>query len=146
MESLLEFLFGNSLLIIILIGVISTFLGKRKKTDETSGRDRRMTIPDVIRETLEKQSAPAKRHNEQTEWPERTKISDIEVKLEQARDVLEQKLPDPAKSPVIYHKSIEETEISDYKPNLHFDRQKLIDGIIMSEVLGPPKSRMNKRR
>lgn len=159
MEFLFDLLFSNLPIIIIVIGVISSFLGKWK-TSSPEGKAKRKKIPEIFKEAVEehypeKKSTPKKHQSRQRDsrHPDRNpreilkETSDgIAGKLNQARMDVEQKLPDQEKRPAITHKSKEVHKIPEYKADLHFDRQKLIDGIIMSEVLGPPKSRMNKRR
>jgi hypothetical protein len=151
MESFFDFLFSNIALLVIIIGVISTFVGKwRNGTSE--GEVKRKRIPEIIRETMSEYN-----QEKPKQWPNgqpvaRTELhvpqkkleaGELEAKLKQARDITEQKLPETR--PMI-HTPILDTESPVYKPDLRFDREKLIDGIIMSEVLGPPKSKINKRR
>lgn len=157
MDFLFDVLFSNLPVIIIVIGVISSFIGKWK-TSGPEGEAKRKRVSEIFKEAVEehypeRQSTPhqsRQRDSRDTERNPREILKetsgDVAVKLMQARMEVEQKLPEQAKRPAITHKSIDDHEIPEYKADLHFDRQKLIEGIIMAEVLGPPKSRLNKRR
>ncbi|RFU61335.1 hypothetical protein [Bacillus sp. V59.32b] len=147
LNEIIGWLFSNPIIAVVVIGIISSLLG-RKKPESSDGEAKRKRIPEVIKETLgeyfpeEQKPKPISRKNIQ----EKKVPNEIEVKLQQAREITEQKLSEVRKSPVFYQDSIDDSQSPIYKPDLKFDRQKLVDGIIMAEVLGPPKSKVNKRR
>ncbi|RFU65754.1 hypothetical protein [Peribacillus glennii] len=153
MDFLFDLLISNLPVIIIVIGVLSSVIGKwgASRTEQT---EKRKKIPEILKEAWE-ENYPEKKSTEKK--PQRQQddvkqsrshlekaVGDIEAKLHQARESM---LPDHAKhQSVVFHKVAEENKIPIEQTDLRFDRQKLMDGIIMAEVLGPPKSKQRRRR
>lgn len=142
---LIGWLVSNPIIAVVIIGIISSLFGKRK-TEKSGGEPKRKKIPEVIKETLGEYFPEEEKTSPPRTVQERKVPSEMEVKLQQAREISGQKIAEVRRSPVFYQDSIDDSQSPIYKPDLKFDRQKLVDGIIMAEVLGPPKSRLNKRR
>ncbi|CAH0347048.1 hypothetical protein [Bacillus sp. CECT 9360] len=142
---LIGWLFSNPIIAVVVIGIITSLFGKRK-TEQSGGEAKRKRIPEVIKETLGEYFSEEEKPSPRKTIQEKNVPNEIETKLQQAREITEQNHSEVRKSPVFHYDSIDDSQSPIYKPDLKFDRKKLVDGIIMAEVLGPPKSRVNKRR
>jgi hypothetical protein len=147
MEALLDFLFGNPIILIILIGALSSLMGKRKKRNG-EGQQPKRGLPDVLRRTLseyfpEEQSVPKKAVPTTVKSPvieaekDSVKIDTFFVPTETNKQV-EHNIMELKGLP------IEESPI--YRADFSLDQKKLIDGIILAEILGPPRAKRKYRR
>ncbi|PLT34657.1 hypothetical protein [Bacillus sp. V5-8f] len=155
MEFLFELLLNNLPFIIIVVGVIYSFIGKRRSSAQQEQKKRK-TVPEIFKEAWDEQNNEARTlpRQQKTIQPDTENhpvapdiaASQLEGKLNQARKDLALVLSADGKETRAPGERIaEHNEYEAHRPDLHFDRQKLIDGIIMAEVLGPPKSRQKRR-
>lgn len=156
MEVLIDFFVRNIWLLIIVIGIISSLSGKKKKPEQEQEQgpnrparpQQRPTVREVYRQAMQEITEASKpqvdeastlmeeefsRNQEQKAELERAKLYQKKQQLERIK----------AAKPVV---SIEDNSSPIYNTNLQFDQQRLVDGIIMSEVLGPPRARKNMNR
>ncbi|AZV44438.1 MULTISPECIES: hypothetical protein [Peribacillus] len=161
-----EFLFENPFLLIILIGILSSMFKKKKEPNRTSPRQPeapKKKWQEVIQEIQE-------------EWEEKTTAKPIqeakpvqsaeavEVQEEDERRIAELKRLQQAYEEQQKRERESETAVSTpsiasaaakvisddqspvYHKELSFGKQELINGIIMSEVLGPPRAKRSLRQ
>lgn len=166
---MIEFIFSHPIILVILIGVISSIVKKKNKPiQKKQGQAPKSTWQEIIGEIQkawmgekEKTSKPLKKKNvlpaqtiEIDEETEQKRIAELkrlqqEYDLKQGGESEPHNLPDfPVPSAAKYSKSSK--VISDegspvYHKDLSFRKQNLINGIIMSEVLGPPRAKKSIR-
>ncbi|WP_110926911.1 hypothetical protein [Bacillus massiliglaciei] len=154
---MIEFLFSNPLVIIIVIGIISSLFKKAASGSEQKPAKKRKW-QDVLRE-LQEQSNPQK--------PEKGPVAPANdhadrkpQSVQNAAAVPEERNPEDERRIAELKKMQrehdrrqkekktfrEEEVISDvsspvYEPKLSFTKDQVINGVIMSEILGPPKSK-----
>ncbi|MEH6946688.1 hypothetical protein V7068_06350 [Bacillus sp. JJ634] len=158
-----EFLFENPFLLIILIGILSSMFKKKKEPNRTSPRQPeapKKKWQEVIQEIQEEkptakpiQEAKPVQSTESVEIQEEDerRIADLK-RLQQAYE--EQQKRERESETAISTPSIASAAakvISDnrspvYHKELSFGKQELINGIIMSEVLGPPRATRSLRQ
>lgn len=176
---MLEFLFSNPIILIILIAVISSLLKKKKNPNQPKWGQPQAPKPiwkEVIREVKEewleekkqipkkiqeaKSALPSVDDSKSKENSERKRISELkrlqrEYEEKQRGGEVEshphtaEKFPIPkaAKTvPVAFNNTISDSESPIYNKEMIFSKQELIHGIIMSEVLGPPRSKRRLKR
>jgi hypothetical protein len=136
-----EFIFENPIFIIIIIGMITSFLKRLKGTSPSEGPKepnwkKVMDIPPIFEEmpTSREVSAPKK---EQVEHQSKLLQDYYQVKNKEiARDSSRE---NTRKESQRISKAIEKP-IRQESNVLTPDKEKMIDGIIWSEILGPPRS------
>lgn len=155
MEVLIDFFVRNIWLLIIVFGIISSLSGKKKKPDQEQVPNRparpqqRPTVREVYRQAMQEMTEASKPPvDEASTLMEEELARNQEHKAELERAKLYQKKQQQldriqAAKPVL---SIEDNSSPIYNTNLQFNQQRLVDGIIMSEVLGPPRARKNMYR
>jgi hypothetical protein len=153
MESLIEFIFANIFWVVILVfGLISNFV--RKRNGENKKENKPSTIgpvskPSVFEKRLGRQGNPVREVYQKAKQAQMTGDLQNDVKAE-----AEEKMVELNNQKEYYEKqrdiqvkraeSIKKTYSNDM-PQVKMDQQKVIDGLIMSEVLGPPRSKKPHR-
>jgi hypothetical protein len=161
----LEFLFENPFLVIVLIAVISSFFRKKKDNPNTQGRtptqagggqNKRLSSPieearDIFKEfsrsLQEQQSKPLPRKTMDKQFQSDRKMEESQ-KVEQpaASDVnAPETLPvrnEMTRPPI----GLELEPKTAPKKELKVQEEQLIDAIIWSEILGPPRTKKPYRR
>jgi len=157
----MKFLLENPFILVILIGILSSFYKQLKGTD-SDDKKRKGAIPKQTSATSVGQNnpmrGPVKSHKpvraQSSQAPNRQQRRDIEppVKLEDlysdAKNTNQQNShfnQDPIKrvsAPTVNH--LNELEPNN-KKTLTIDQERLLDGLIWSEVLGPPRAKRPHR-
>ncbi|MFC2948391.1 hypothetical protein [Virgibacillus sediminis] len=150
MGNLIEFIFGNFFLIIMVIAGLMGFLRNNKQEEEQSPRERPVSRPAPRQPAPQRQSGERKSKEknvviaESIEDQQNKQMDRLADRLHahtssntdfRGAETLENPLREPEKG---LTKKQEETR-SDIKRNL--SKKGLINGIVMSEVLGPPRSK-----
>jgi hypothetical protein len=150
MESLIEFIFANIFWVVILVfGLISNFI--KKSNGENKKENKPSTIgpvskPSVFEKRLGRQENPKREVYQKAKQAQITPgdiQNDIKTKAEEKMAELNKQKEYDEKQRDIQVKraeSIKKTYSNDM-PQVKMDQQKVIDGLIMSEVLGPPRSK-----
>lgn len=165
---MIDFLFSNPIIIIILIGVISSLL-KKKNNKENQPKTGQPQAPKPIWKEIvqefqdafeeEKNKVPktiqeAKHIRQPDKEAEGKRVAELK-RLQQEYDEKhhleeEPKVPSstvfpvsatPKGIPVATMNTISDKKSPIYNKDISFGKQELINGIIMSEVLGPPRSK-----
>lgn len=172
-----DFLFSNPIIIIILIGVISSILRKKNNPNQQKPGQPQAPKPiwkEVIQEVKEEwleekkkvpktiqeaKSIPSFDATKTEEEVERKRIAELK-RLQQEyekKDTSEVEptsyapsvFPTAAKAkvaPVASMNVISDEKSPIYNKELSFGKQELINGIIMSEILGPPRSNRHRKQ
>ncbi|OIK13098.1 hypothetical protein [Bacillus sp. MUM 13] len=149
MHSLTDLILNNIWSIIVLIGIISSAAGKIKKSTEkhsAGGHNNRKQIS--RKEPAEKQEEVHERHQvpkplsealrEESAREELARLSQQDAIIRQRR--MEEKMMSVRPS------AIRDESSPVYRQDLAFTREKLAEGIILAEVLGPPRSKRTLRQ
>ncbi len=170
-----DFLFSNPIIIIILIGVISSLLKKKNKPNQQKlGQPQapkpiwKEVIQEIQKELLEEKKKTPKTIQEarSVQYDSSTKSEEEEdtkriAELKRLQQEYEEKytydvepesntapvFPTPIKvkaAPAASMISDEKSPIYNTKPS--FTKQELINGIIMSEILAPPRSKRSLKQ
>ncbi len=168
---MIEFLFSNPIIIIILIGVISSLLKKKSKPNQQKSGQPQAQKPvwqEVVRE-IEKEWREEKHKIPKTmqeaksilvdKDAERKRVEELkrlqkEYEEQHTREVEPEPhspavspMPDRAMTtPVRSMKTISDGSSPIYNNQPSFGKQELINGIIMSEILGPPRAKRSERQ
>lgn len=160
-----DFLFSNPIIIIILIGIISSIFKNRNKPNQKKTGQPQAPKPvwkEVIREIQEewleeKKKTPrpiqegkrviSTEKNELDAEAERKRVAELKRLQQEYEGIREYSEKDEgaitsivaAESPLL--ETISDMKSPVYNKELSFGKQELIQGIIMSEVLGPPKAK-----
>lgn len=175
---MLEFLFSNPIILIILIGVISSLLKKKNNPNQKKSQpqgpkpiwqevirevkeewlEEKKEIPKTIQEA--KSVHPSVDDNKSKEKVERKRIAELkrlqnEYEEKQKYTEVESNpriaavfptSASPKDVPVLYVSTISDNDSPIYNKEMTFGKQELINGIIMSEILGPPRSKRSLKR
>lgn len=157
-DTLLDFLFDNPFLLIILIGIISSLLKKDKKEDRKKPRGtlepkpfvegKRLPEPEIFRipkeKPVQKVEVPRTKAIEK-DYVNKKKEAEkrITALKEQQSKILEEERGSVATHNTPTHQK--KAELSKSDTPMSFNEGNLIEGIIMSEVLGPPRSKRPHR-
>lgn len=167
-----DFLFSNPIIIIILIGVISSLLKKKNKGSQPkSGQpqapkpiwkevirefqeewlEEKKKIPKTIQEAKDIQLPDSKQKDEAAE---RKRVAELKRLQQEYEEKHHQEVEPEMSTPTVFPmpasakviplatmNTISDKRSPIYNKEISFGKQELIDGIIMSEVLGPPKSK-----
>ena len=166
MESLIDVILGNLWLVIIVIGVISSMFGKKRSPDqqpqnsprsavpsaETRGQPKRMTMKEVYRQAvqeIEKQLDPSGgAEGSKTEIQEAaSKAEAAAERAEEQRKTFEKKRKqaEAARTQQLSRPAIGDEDSPIYVKDLQVSRERLAEGMILSEILGPPRSKKPHR-
>ncbi|MGE6375416.1 hypothetical protein [Peribacillus muralis] len=163
MGDIIDFFFGNPFLIIILIGIVSSMLGRKKQSQQTDAPNGppKKKWQEVMRELQgemqgdqQQRPAPAPVRKAEQQAPQAAEIID-ETKNEANKRIAElRRLQQKYDQERLYQKAKADniaSSISDhvspvYRKGPSFGKKQLIDGIIMSEVLGPPRAKRSLQR
>lgn len=170
-----DFLFSNPIIIIILIGVISSLLKKKNNPNQQkTGQPQapkpiwKQVIQEVKEEWLEEKKKIPKTIQEAKRIPyvdetkteeERKRIAELK-RLQQEHEKKDTSevgptsyapsvFPAATKTklvPVASMNVISDEKSPVYNKELSFGKQELINGIIMSEILGPPRSNRHRKQ
>ncbi|MFD9627808.1 hypothetical protein [Peribacillus muralis] len=164
MGDIIDFFLGNPFLIIILIGIVSSMLGRKKKLQENEAPNGppKKKWQEVMRElqgdmqgNQQQGPAPAPVRKVGQQAPQAAEIID-ETKNEANKRIAElrrlqqkydqERLYQKAKADSITISAISDNRSTVYHKGPSFGKKQLIDGIIMSEVLGPPRAKRSLQR
>ncbi|KWW21684.1 MULTISPECIES: hypothetical protein [Bacillaceae] len=163
MGDIIDFFLGNPFLIIILIGIVSSMLGRKKQSQQSDAPNGppKKKWQDVMRElqgegqgNQQQGPAPAPVRKVEQQAPQAAEIID-ETKNEANQRIAElRRLQQKYDQERLYQKAKADniaSAISDnrspvYRKGPSFGKKQLIDGIIMSEVLGPPRAKRSLQR
>lgn len=162
---MIDFLFSNPIIIIILIGVISSLLKKKnnKGNQPKSGQpqapkpiwkevirefqdafeEEKKKLPKTIQEAKNIQ-LPDSQQKDADE--ERKRVAELKRLQQEYEEKHDQEEKSELSIPTVVQIPTSSEGISDkkspiYNKEISFGKQELINGIIMSEVLGPPRSK-----
>ncbi|WP_240376588.1 hypothetical protein [Bacillus piscicola] len=162
MGSIIEFLFSNMFIVVLLIGGLVSVFNRNKrqqqgKEDSSEKKERPVfdweTIFQENKPEKEPQNSPSRGQEEATVSSDELQTSDTYDRYEKKREELrEQAINAEEKMKQLGNSPVFEEQIgtslggvpSASKPHPRFSslsRKDVVDGIIWSEVLGPPKSR-----
>ncbi|MBA9025480.1 MULTISPECIES: hypothetical protein [Bacillaceae] len=165
MESLFDWIFGNIWVIAIIFGIISSMFSKKKATQRDPKSTGTPTTPinqkPVREQNLPKhdQSKTIRQFYEEAKKamePSRPDTLEIETDTKPNAEVwlkeqelkqqeAERKRQIQLKEDLAVRKEISDDSSPVYQTNFTISQQKVLDGIIMAEVLGPPRAK-NRRR
>ena len=158
--NLIDFILDNAFLLVIILGAISSVLGKGNKKEGSSLPERQKQRPTVTQtlkdyqrkyeETIE-QSKRAMGDYGLPETPRETMQEAAEAEISSAMDeYLEKQEELRRKAEAMEQKigRIKDTSSgvpSEPKKMAAFSKNPVVNGLIMAEVLGPPKSKRSRR-
>jgi len=174
-----DFLFSNPIIIIILIGVISSIIKKKNKPNQQkTGQpqaakpiwkeviqelqeewlEEKKKIPKTIQEARQVLPTDVTKSDEEAERKRLAEPKRLEQEYEGKYDQEMASKPEPS-APTVFPaasvargtRGVSRSTISDekspvYNKELSFGKQELINGIIMSEVLGPPRAKRSLKQ
>lgn len=160
MGDFIDFFLENPFLIIVLIGVLTSMLGKKKTQDPNTppkkkwqevmrelqgempqGNQQQKHAPPPVRK-VEHQAAQAVEVIDETKNEANKRITELR-RLQQRYD--QDRLYQKAKADQLTS-TISDNNSPVYRKGPSFGKKQLIDGIIMSEVLGPPRAKRSLHR
>ena len=159
-----EFLFENPFLLIILIGILSSMFKKKKEPNRTSPRQPEApkkkwqeVIQEIQEEWEEKTTAKPIQEAKPVQSAEAVEIQEEDerriAELKRLQQAYEEQQKRERESEtaistpsIAAAKVISDDRSSVYHKELSFGKQELINGIIMSEVLGPPRAKRSLRQ
>jgi Fe2+ transport system protein B len=161
MGGFIDFFLENPFLIIVLIGVLTSMLGKKKQTQDPGtppkkkwqevmrelqgempqGNQQQKHAPPPVRK-VEQQAAQAVEVIDETKNEANKRITELR-RLQQKYD--QERLYQKAKADQLTS-TISDNDSPVYRKGPSFGKKQLIDGIIMSEVLGPPRAKRSLHR
>jgi hypothetical protein len=144
MHSLTDLIFNNIWSIIVLIGIISSAAGKIKKSTEkhsAGGHNNRKQISrkepagkqEEVHEKQQVQKPLSEALREESAREELVRLSQQDAAIRQRRRAEKMMSVRPS--------AIRDESSPVYRQDLAFTREKLAEGIILAEVLGPPRSK-----
>ncbi|AXN37567.1 hypothetical protein [Peribacillus butanolivorans] len=164
MGDFIDFFLKNPFLIIVLIGILTSMLGKKKQPQQSDDPNTppKKKWQEVIRELqgemaqgnqqqrpasapvrkVEQQAAQAAEVIDETKTEANKRIAELR-RLQQKYD--QERLYQKAKADQITS-AISDNNSPLYRKGPSFGKKQLIDGIIMSEVLGPPRAKRSLQR
>lgn len=148
----MDFLFENPFIIVILIGIISSFFKKQKNESKPNTKEPKPfieSIPKRIQEVLEEfESSKAEPANTmQTDYLEAKKQAEAKITQlqEQQKKYMEKVEELETEKHINEHKAFQVENEAGTKNRLTIDKENLTDAIIWSEILGPPRSKKRHR-
>ncbi|MFE4812265.1 hypothetical protein ACFQ9Y_13985 [Peribacillus simplex] len=163
MGDFIDFFLKNPFLIIVLIGILSSMLGKKKLQQQNDpntppkkkwqevmrelqgemqqGNPPQRPAPAPVRK-VEQQAAQAVEVIDETTNDANKRIAELR-RLQQKYD--QERLYQKAKADQLTS-TISDNKSPVYRQGPSFGKKQLIDGIIMSEVLGPPRAKRSLQR
>ncbi|MDP1420799.1 hypothetical protein Q8G35_21065 [Peribacillus simplex] len=160
MGDFIDFFLKNPFLIIVLIGILTSMLGKKKQAQdpntppkkkwqevmrelqgEMQGDQQQRPAPAPVRK-VEQQAAQAVEVIDETKSEADERIAELR-RIQQKYD--QERLYQKAKADQLTS-TISDKNSPVYRKGPSFGKKQLIDGIIMSEVLGPPRAKRSLQR
>ncbi|MGE1102466.1 hypothetical protein [Peribacillus simplex] len=163
MGDFIDFFLKNPFLIIVLIGILTSMLGKKKQQQQNDpntppkkkwqevmrelqgemqqGNQQQRPAPAPVRK-VEQQAAQAVEVIDETTNDANKRIAELR-RIQQKYD--QERLYQKAKADKITS-AISDNSSPVYRKGPSFGKKQLIDGIIMSEVLGPPRAKRSLQR
>ncbi|WP_249598432.1 hypothetical protein [Peribacillus frigoritolerans] len=161
MGDFIDFFLKNPFLIIVLIGILTSMLGKKKQPQDPNappkkkwqevmqelqgemqqGKQQQTPAPAPVRK-VEQQAAQAAEVIDETTNEANKRIAELR-RLQQKYD--QERLYQKAKADQLTS-TISDNNSLVYRKGPSFGKKQLIDGIIMSEVLGPPRAKRSLQR
>jgi uncharacterized Zn finger protein len=161
MGDFIDFFLKNPFLIIVLIGILTSMLGKKKKPQDPNtppkkkwqevmqelqgemqqGNQQQRPAPAPVRK-VEQQAAQAAEVIDETTNEANKRIAELR-RLQQKYD--QERLYQKAKADQLTS-TIADNNSPVYRKGPSFGKKQLIYGIIMSEVLGPPRAKRSLHR
>ena len=164
MGDFIDFFLKNPFLIIVLIGILTSMLGKKKQPQQfddpntppkkkwqevmqelqgemQQGNQQQRPAPAPVRK-VEQQAAQAAEVIDETTNEANKRIAELR-RLQQKYD--KERLYQKAKADQLTS-TIADNNSPVYRKGPSFGKKQLIDGIIMSEVLGPPRAKRSLQR
>ncbi|MEP9406993.1 hypothetical protein ABKP09_11795 [Peribacillus frigoritolerans] len=160
MGDFIDFFLKNPFLIIVLIGILTSMLGKKKQAQdpntppkkkwqevmqelqgEMQGDQQQRPAPAPVRK-VEQQAAQAVEVIDETKNEANERIAELR-RIQQKYD--QERLYQKAKADQLTS-TISDNNSPVYRKGPSFGKKQLIDGIIMSEVLGPPRAKRSLQR
>ncbi|MGE7605487.1 hypothetical protein ACQKML_02660 [Peribacillus frigoritolerans] len=161
MGDFIDFFLKNPFLIIVLIGILTSMLGKKKQPQDPNtppkkkwqevmqelqgemqqGNQQQRPAPAPVRK-VEQQPAQAAEVTDETTNEANKRIAELR-RLQQKYD--QERLYQKAKADQLTS-TISDNNSPVYRKRPSFGKKQLIDGIIMSEVLGPPRAKRSLQR
>lgn len=164
MGDFIDFFLKNPFLIIVLIGILTSMLGKKKQPQQfedpntppkkkwqevmrelqgemQQGNPQQRPAPAPVRK-VEQQGAQAVEVIDETTNDANKRIAELR-RLQQKYD--QERLYQKAKADQLTS-TISDNKSPVYRQGPSFGKKQLIDGIIMSEVLGPPRAKRSLQR
>jgi hypothetical protein len=153
MESLIEFISANLFWVVILVfGLISNIVKKSKPENKKENKPSTIgpvSKPSEFEKRLGRQENPVREVYQKAKQAQMTVDlqNDVKAKAEDKMAELNNQKENDEKQRDIQAKragNIKKTYSNDM-PQIKMDQQRVIDGLIMSEVLGPPRSKKPHR-
>ncbi|WHY55135.1 hypothetical protein [Peribacillus simplex] len=165
MGDFIDFFLQNPFLIIVLIGILTSMLGKKKQHQQhddpnvppkkkwqevmrelqgemQQGNPQQRPAPAPVRKVEQQQPAQAVEVIDETTNEANKRIAELR-RLQQKYD--QERLYQKAKADQLTS-TISDNNSRVYREGPSFGKKQLIDGIIMSEVLGPPRAKRSLQR
>ncbi|MBT2645993.1 hypothetical protein J7E52_04495 [Bacillus sp. ISL-34] len=160
MGDFIDFFLKNPFLIIVLIGILTSMLGKKKQAQdpntppkkkwqevmrelqgEMQGDQQQRPAPAPVRK-VDQQATQAVEVIDETKNEANERIAELR-RIQQKYD--QERLYQKAKADQLTS-TISDNNSPVYRKGTSFGKKQLIDGIIMSEVLGPPRAKRSLQR
>ncbi|MCH1624980.1 hypothetical protein [Fredinandcohnia quinoae] len=145
MDQIIEYVMGNSWMILILIGIISSVFSRFGKKESESTTP--IPIPKPLRPFFEEEIEKPKEATKQLHEPNTTHVEEVTV-IENTNNLYQKYLELQDKNSVENSQVREDTSqviseslVSKRQTNKRISKNKVAEGIIWSEVLGPPRSK-----
>ncbi|MGN1400752.1 MAG: hypothetical protein ACI4XL_04545 [Bacillus sp. (in: firmicutes)] len=160
-EEIIDFIFGNIFILIIILGAISSFFGKKESKEKrpaapSQPRPNPNPVSDTLKEFQRKYQesiGEEKKAAEPLASPIRGKVKKAEPAISSAHDDFlkeQERLQEKARQISRKTNSIRSTiatEKAGEKAEMPvFSKNTLVNGIIMAEVLGKPRARRMNRK
>ncbi|WP_338470295.1 hypothetical protein R4Z10_16025 [Niallia sp. XMNu-256] len=144
----MEILFENPLIVIILIGVISSLFKNRDKSEKQESPAKRVEADrhkptqksgDVFQEMREIFKETSRTFQEEIKPERQFSEKQSEKKIAEVKVVLEEELPSLSEKPDKQHapQTIQQQQLKEFK----VDESKLAEAVIWAEILGPPRAK-----
>jgi len=131
--NILDFLLHNFFIVLAVIaGIISFFKGSLS-SDTKEKETKRAPKPFVPQQT-----SPMRKRVEQEIKKRQQSTESLEEKLKEAKQQVKAEIPVPR---VVPHVRAKKEKVAPTAPSLHVSKKQVVQGVIWSEILGPPRSK-----
>lgn len=131
--NILDFLLHNFFIVLAVIaGIVSFFKGSlsSEKQEKETKRAQKPFVP--------QQTSPMRKRVEQEIKKRQRSTESLEEKLKEAKQQVENEIAVP---PLVPRVHVKKEKVEAPAPSLHVSKKQVVQGVIWSEILGPPRSK-----